>query len=68
MSIASLYTLNDAKRITGVNRNLITFLIVDKQIPTQLVGKAKVLDDEGLELLRSAIADYRAKGASAASA
>lgn len=61
MSIATIYTLNDAKRITGENRNLITFLINEKEIPVRTVGMAKVLDDAGLKLLKKAIAEYRAK-------
>lgn len=61
MSIGSLYTLAEAKDITGEQRHLITFLINDRRIPTRLVGMAKVLDEQGLEQLKAAIAEYRAK-------
>jgi hypothetical protein len=62
MSIGNLYTLNHAKRLTGANRNLITFLIHDRQIPIRTIGKAKCVDDYGLNQLREAIDEYRNKG------
>ena len=61
MSIVTIYTLNDARRITGENRNLITFLIQERGIPIRTVGMAKVLDSDGLKFLIEAIAEYRAK-------
>jgi hypothetical protein len=61
MSIASIYTLADAQKVTGANRNLITYLIQDRQIPVKLVGIAKVLDEDGLSRLKEAIDDYNAK-------
>lgn len=61
MSIGSLYTLGQVRDITGEDRNLITFLLRDRQIPTLKIGMAKVLDDRGLDMLREAIAEYRAK-------
>lgn len=66
MSIGSIYTLSEAKRLTGEDPNLITFLIRERQIPTTPVGRAKVLDDRGLELLRQAIAEFHAKVGTAA--
>ena len=61
MSIGTLYTLNEAQRLTGENRTLITFLITDRKIPYQVVGKAKVLDAEGFAMLCDALAHYRNK-------
>lgn len=63
-----LYTLRDAKALTGENINLITFLVRERQIPARRVGRAIVLDAKGLEKLKVALADYRAKPEPAAAA
>lgn len=55
------YSLNRAARVLEADRNLVTFLVRERQIPAQVVGKAKVIDDAGLDMLRDALADYRAK-------
>lgn len=61
MDIVSLYTLSQVQQITGANPNLITYLIRDRQIPYRSIGKAKVLDNDGLRQIRRAIAEYEAK-------
>lgn len=61
MSISSIFTIYEAQRQTGESRHLINYLIRDRQIPVVNIGVAKVLDDQGMEQLRRAIADYRSK-------
>lgn len=58
-----VYSLNDAADETGEDRNLITFLVQDRQIPHRVMGRTKVIDAEGLRMLREALADYRSKAA-----
>lgn len=69
MATGRLYTLNEASSITGVNRNLAAFLVTDRCIPFQTggpsagqrQGRAKLLDESGLQALRDAALDYRRK-------
>jgi hypothetical protein len=61
MSLEKLVTLSDVEFETGESRHLINFLIRDREIPFRLVGMAKVLNEEGLELLKAAISDYRSR-------
>jgi hypothetical protein len=61
MATEALYSLNEAQRRTGENRNLITFLVQDRGIPVVLVGRTKAIDHDGLVALKRAIAEYRAK-------
>ena len=61
MSISSIFTISEAQRQTGESRHLINYLLRDRQIPVINIGVAKVLDEDGLERLKSAIAEYRSK-------
>jgi hypothetical protein len=61
MALKNFHILKEVQAATGESRHLINFLMRDRQIPFRLVGKAKVLDEEGVELLKRAIAEYRAK-------
>lgn len=61
MSNRKLYTLNEVKRLTGENRNLITYLVRDRQIPVHILGRSKVIDHEGYQALCEAMREYRAK-------
>jgi hypothetical protein len=57
----AIYTLAEAKELTGVARHLITYLIQDRKIPFRMVGIAKVIDEAGLDRLKEAIVDYQSK-------
>lgn len=59
--MAAVYSLNKAARVLDADRNLVTFLVQDRQIPTQFVGKAKAIDDAGLAQLRRELTAYHAK-------
>jgi predicted HTH domain antitoxin len=59
--MAAVYSLNKAARILDADRNLVTFLVQDRQIPTVFVGKAKAIDEAGLDRLRRELAAYHAK-------
>lgn len=59
--MVALYSLNRAARLLDADRNLVTFLVQDRQIPTQFVGRAKAIDDAGLDRLRRELAAYHAK-------
>lgn len=61
MSIGTIYTLTDVRKMTGESQNLLTFLLRDRQIPHRLVGSAKVVDEDGKAMLLGAIADYNSK-------
>ena len=71
-----LYSLNESARTLDVDRNLVAFLVNERQIPYSIggpsagrgQGRAKFLDAEGLERLRLAIADYHRKAEPAISA
>ena len=58
---SKMYSLSEAGRMLGENRNLIAYLVSDRGIPFRMVGKAKAIDAVGLATLREALADYRAK-------
>jgi predicted HTH domain antitoxin len=59
--MAAVYSLNKAARVLDADRNLVTFLVQDRGIPVQLVGKAKAIDDAGLAQLRRELTAYQAK-------
>jgi predicted HTH domain antitoxin len=59
--MAAVYSLNRAARLLDADRNLVTFLVQDRQIPTQFVGKAKTIDEAGLDRLRQELVAYHAK-------
>ena len=61
MPLEKLITLSDVEFETGESRHLINFLIRDREIPFRLAGMAKVLNEEGLKLLKNAIKEYRGK-------
>lgn len=61
MELGSIHQIKDVQDETGESRHLINFLIRDRQIPFKVVGTAKVLNDEGVRLLKDAIAEYRSK-------
>lgn len=61
MAPARLITLADAAFETGESRHLINFLIRDREIPFWALGMAKVLDEEGFDLLKAAIRNYQGK-------
>jgi hypothetical protein len=61
MSLATIYTMGDIEEMTGASRPLIRFLLADRQIPLRVVGRSKVVDSDGLELLKQAIADYQSR-------
>lgn len=63
MSIGNIYTLQDCQEILEAPRGLITYLVVDKEIPHKVIGQSKVVDETGLETLREKYAEYRAKEA-----
>ena len=74
MPVTTLYTLNDAAQILEVSRNLVSYLVTDRDIPYSAagpgsgkgMGRAKFLDEAGLDLLRDAVAEYRRKAEPAA--
>lgn len=57
-----IHTLTKAQELTGESRHLINFLIRDRRIPVRKVGPSWVLDNQGLDALKQALADYRSKG------
>jgi hypothetical protein len=61
MSLATLYSFTDARKITGESPNLITYLVRDRQIPHRVVGKTKLFDAKSMKLLQEAIAEYHGK-------
>jgi hypothetical protein len=61
LAAADFFSLNDASRVLKEDRNLITFLVRDRQIPVRMIGRSKVLDMKGLKRLRLALSEYRGK-------
>lgn len=61
MRTSEYYSLNRAARVLGENRNLVTYLVRDHQIPVQWVGSSKCLDEAGFQKLKAALSAYRRK-------
>lgn len=59
--MGAVYSLSKAARLLGVNRQLITFLVQDRQIPVRVVGKAKAIDSASLARLRAELVAYKSK-------
>lgn len=60
--MARKYSFSDASQELGIPWHLVGYLVRDRQIPTRRGRKnARELNEAGMQRLREALAEYRAK-------
>lgn len=55
------YRLREVQALTEESRHLINFLIRERNIPLTVIGRTKLVDEDGLRQLKNALAEYHGK-------